>query len=370
MKDRRILKRESFLNLSWFSYLNSKIMILFLISVIQTLSFVLIGNSILGIKGMTFEYWLVLFTTACFANILGLNISSAFRSVIIIYIIIPFILIPQLLFSGVLIKFDRLNISSASSYEYVPVLGDLMTARWSFEALAVKQFKDNKYEKPLFRYDMEESQNNWYASFLIVEMEKKLQACLKFKDSVNYEPEINEYFVKLNRHIDHLSGLAGIVPGPWSDKLNMEAFDSVAETRASEHLVSLKKYFHSRRNYARGMKDSIKNSIIGDIGKKEYISLQDDYENGWLNERVLDRDNMEYIFETGTRMVQKYEPGFTKATSKFGRAHFYAPVKKIGKLEIDTYIFNLLVIWLGSLILYIALYLKLFRKAISYFENL
>ena len=38
VKDRKILKRESFLNLSWFSYLNSKIMIVFTISAIQTLS--------------------------------------------------------------------------------------------------------------------------------------------------------------------------------------------------------------------------------------------------------------------------------------------------------------------------------------------
>ena len=109
VKDRKILKRESFLNLSWFSYLNSKIMIMFLISAIQTISFILIGNFILEIKGMTFSYWFILFTTSCFANMMGLNISSAFNSVITIYILIPFIIIPQLLFSGVLVKFDRLH---------------------------------------------------------------------------------------------------------------------------------------------------------------------------------------------------------------------------------------------------------------------
>ena len=109
VKDRKILRRESFLNLSWFSYLNSKVMIMFLISAIQTISFILIGNFILEIKGMTLSYWIVLFTTSCFANMLGLNISSAFNSVITIYILIPLILIPQLLFSGVMVKFDRLR---------------------------------------------------------------------------------------------------------------------------------------------------------------------------------------------------------------------------------------------------------------------
>ena len=51
VKDRKILKRESFLNLSWFSYLNSKVMIMFILSAIQTISFILIGNLVLEIKG-------------------------------------------------------------------------------------------------------------------------------------------------------------------------------------------------------------------------------------------------------------------------------------------------------------------------------
>jgi len=61
VKDRKILKRESFLNLSWLSYLNSKILILFLISAIQTLLFTIIGNAILEIKGMTLGFWIILF---------------------------------------------------------------------------------------------------------------------------------------------------------------------------------------------------------------------------------------------------------------------------------------------------------------------
>ncbi|MBG0861257.1 MAG: ATP-binding cassette domain-containing protein, partial [Bacteroidales bacterium] len=158
VKDRKILKRESFLNLSWFSYLNSKVLIMFILSAIQTFSFVVIGNLILGIKGMTISYWLVLFTTSCCANMIGLNLSSAFSSVIAIYIIIPFIIIPQLLFSGVLVKYDKLHTGSLSSREYVPVIGDLMPARWAFEAIAVEQFKNNDYEKHLYESERDESQ--------------------------------------------------------------------------------------------------------------------------------------------------------------------------------------------------------------------
>jgi hypothetical protein len=59
IRDRKILKRESFLNLSWNSYLLSKISILFLLSAIQTFTFIAVGNWILEIQGMTWAFWLM-----------------------------------------------------------------------------------------------------------------------------------------------------------------------------------------------------------------------------------------------------------------------------------------------------------------------
>jgi hypothetical protein len=84
---------------------------------------------------------------------------------------------------------------------------------------------------------------------------------------------------------------------------------------------------------------------------------------------VLDQNTIEKFVETPKKIVQKYEPGYMKPLSEAGRAHFYAPVKKIGNLEIDTFWFNLIVIWAVSLLLYIALYFKVLRKIINYLEN-
>ena len=134
IRDRKIQKRESFLNLSKGSYLWSKITIMFVLSAIQTFLFVMVGNSVLEIKGMYSEYWLVLFSSSCFANMLGLNISASFNSAVTIYILIPFLIIPQLLLSGVIVKFDKLN-PSISSQNFVPFTGEVMTSRWAFEAV-------------------------------------------------------------------------------------------------------------------------------------------------------------------------------------------------------------------------------------------
>jgi len=128
LRDRKIVKREKFLNLSKGSYLLSKILILFAISGVQTVLFILIGDFILKIEGMQFSYWMVLFSCSCFANMLGLNISSAFNSAVAIYILIPLLLIPQLILSGVVINFDRFN-PQISTLDEVPVLGEIMASR-------------------------------------------------------------------------------------------------------------------------------------------------------------------------------------------------------------------------------------------------
>jgi hypothetical protein len=363
VSDRRILKRESFLNLSWFSYLNSKVIILFLLSAIQTLTFVLIGNFILEIKSMTFAYWLVLFTTSCFGNILGLNLSSAFKSVLTIYILIPFIIIPQLLFSGVLVKFDKLNINQ---HEFVPVIGDLMIARWSFEAIATKQFRDNDYEKIFFDYDVRESENVWFG-ILIDEIGGKLWQFSRYKDDPYFKDVLAGNFNKIITHTGELSGLSGIpFPQHLRESLEIDKFNLSIEKEMNELLDTMKHVFTSRQKKATASSDSIKKKF----DREWLLSLSLKNQNEQLNSLVLAQDETVLTYETNDRIIRKFAPGYMKATSRIGRAHFYAPSKKLGNLEIKTFRFNVIVVWVISLLLYIALYLKLPERILLFFENL
>src|SRR5690606_6896888 len=174
IRDRKILKRESFLNLSWSSYLTSKLVILFLLSAIQTLSFVIIGNLILEIKSMTLSFWLVLFTVSCFANVLGLNVSSAFNSAVTVYILIPLLLIPQMILSGLMFPFDKLN-NLISTKGEVPVLADMMASRWAYEAMVVDQFSSNDFEAPFFNTEAEERMSDFKATYWVPKLEEKVQ---------------------------------------------------------------------------------------------------------------------------------------------------------------------------------------------------
>ncbi len=373
IKDRKILKRESFLNLSWFSYLNSKVMMMFLISAIQTISFVLIGNYILAIKGMTFSYWLVFFTTSCFANIMGLNISATFNSVVTIYILIPFFIIPQLLFSGVLVKFDKLHQSILTSGEYVPVLGDLMAARWSFEALAVEQFKNNEFEKNFLKYNIERSQNDWYANYLIPALKTDLWECRNYKDSVQYKERVDGDFYKLNYYTDKLAGLAGFgkITGNWKPSLNNENFNSETAKETNLYLDSLAGHFRNSRKKYTKLLDSVSNEIVSGIGEEQFVNLMNNYTNSSLEDLVLGRTSIiDKTLETNNKIIQKFEPAYMKPDSKYGRAHFYAPYKQIGSIKIDTFWFNLLIMWFAAVILYIALYFNALQKLFKYIGTL
>jgi hypothetical protein len=59
-----------------------------------------------------------------------------------------------------------------------------------------------------------------------------------------------------------------------------------------------------------------------------------------------------------------------RPVSKNGRAHFYTPYKMIGNLAMDTFWFNIIVLWVVNLMLYMVLYFNLLQKAVVYFGSL
>jgi ABC transport system ATP-binding/permease protein len=368
VKDRKILKREAFLNLSWFSYLNSKVFILFILSAIQTLSFAVVGNLILGIKGMTLSYWMVLFATSCFANLLGLNLSSAFRSVITIYILIPFIIIPQLLFSGVIVKFDKLN---TGTREYVPAIGEAMIIRWAFEAIAVEQFRNNAYSSMFFDHRMKvsEAEKNL---FIVEALTRDLRINQKFRDSLRYRFETDGNFRKLVHHSDQLALETGIsLPQEIRSKLTHELFDAEA-FRAMYFFLddSLKGIYNRQLTDARDMLDQVERAVEDSLGKDKKVELMDRHENNELERLLLNRTASERTIETNDKIIPTHDPAYIKAVSPVGRAHFYAPVKTFLVWEIGTFTFNLIFIWLTTLVLYIILYFRLLEKAVTFISSL
>ncbi len=343
IKDRKILKREKFLNLSKFSYLNSKIFVLFIISAVQTLTFILVGNAILGIKGMTLTYWLVLFTTAAFANILGLNISATLDSVVTIYIVIPFILVPQLLFSGVIVDFTKLH-KNFTSYKVVPVIGDIMTSRWAYEAIAVAQFKNNKYEKHFFETDKRKSDITFRLNYLVPEIDDRLNTCLKnMKENKNEDQ--TERYLKIAKHEILKLEKESKIKFDQIDKLNIKDYNREIYEAAKNNSRNLKRYFNKKQYENKLASDKVYKKLLKKYKDKEKIyALQADNHNKQISDLLKNKNEFNAVKEEEGELIQVIDHIFKSPDSNNGRAHFYAPEKKIFGKSIGTVWFNVIFI--------------------------
>jgi energy-coupling factor transporter ATP-binding protein EcfA2 len=361
VRDRKILQRESFLNLSRFSYLNSKILFLLLLSAFQTLSFVMIGNLILGIHGMNNAYWLVLFSVALFSNLLGLNLSSALDSVVTIYILIPLLLIPQMLLSGVIVGFDDLQ-SRKADKDATLLVGDIMVSRWAFEALAVKQFRDNKYMSLFFNYDMEISQTYFTAEILtteLTEMAKQAYASLqKDKSSAAASYRLNI----LKNEIEKLDQKNAIPTFQYSDQLTPSSFTLEVADSTKSYLSRIKKINRTRFKEVRAGEDLLIGNINLEHGSQWLTEQKMNYFNKALESLMLNSEVKDLFWLTPNGIMQKVAPVYKLPDFKNGRSHFLASQKRIISLYFDTYWFNISLIAMLCVFLYIALYFDLLRK--------
>lgn len=367
-RDRKIIERERFLNISRLSYLISKVNFLFMMSAVQTLSYVVVANLILEVHGMLFRHWLILFSASCYGNMLGLNISAGMRSAISIYILIPLLLVPQLLFGGAMIRFDDLH-RSITNKVYVPVIGDVMATRWAYEALMVEQFRSNHYQKPLFESEMAISQYDWYASFLLPKLRNKVEECRVAAGRDEYREHTELNLRQLNTHITEFSEVTGIVPGKWRTLLDRETFDGQVAREALQYTDSVRRWYRDRWAGAVAVRDALIDSINREEGVDYLVRMKERHHNENIADFVLSRNNVEKIYETDDRIIQKSDPVFMAPGSSFGRAHFYAPYKNVGRVKIGTLIFNIMAIWVMSGFLFVTLYYNLLRKLIDLGES-
>jgi ABC-type multidrug transport system ATPase subunit len=364
IKDRKILQRESFLNLSRFSYLNSKILFLVVLSAFQSFSFVIFGNLILGIHDMTMAYWLVLFSVAVFSNLLGLNISSAFDSVVTIYILIPLMLIPQILLCGVVVKFDDLQNKNARK-DVVPLTGEIMASRWAFEALVVEQFKDNRYMARFFEFEKEMAHARFRSEILTTELIGQVDLVDGW---IRLNKPANEISKKLNiiqNEIEKLNDEKVLPEFQFTESLAPGKFNSEIAELAKAHLNQLKDFHNNRYLVVKSEKDKLINQLNKEKGDQFLFEQKMKYHSKSLEALVLNAETKEFYRETPYGYMQKIAPIYKNPDFTNGRAHFLASQKNLFGYAVDTFVFNVGMIWLMTTFLYIALYYNWLRKLLG-----
>ncbi len=373
-RDRKILKREEFLLLSRFGYLSSKVLIQFIISMIQTILFVIPSCWIVDNLELSWAYFLVLFSSACFANILALNISSALSQINTIYILIPILLIPQLILGGIIVNYDKMN-PIVAKHGKVPFIGDLMASRWAFEASCLAQFRENSYNRHFFRTEQQLSNANYKLLYWIPEMENLVTDLFNSieKEGSNkgrqwlastepYRILLHE-IQKENRQNRHRK---------FDEKeFRPEKLNAAGLAQIEQYLRDLEKDYQLIRRYYEERRDIATREILGIYGKDGLLELKKKHHNKSLEELLRSEGRWEdKVIHSEGQLVRQSDPVFHTETIPGGqldyRAHFFSPEKQFLGIRFDTFKFNLAVIWLMVFSLFLTLYYDILKKAISF----
>jgi hypothetical protein len=365
-RDRRMLRREHFLNLSRSSYLVSKMLILAFISALQAFLFLAVANPVLGIKGLFFSYWLAFFATAFCANMIGLNISSALDSAIAIYIVIPILMIPMMILSGAMFPFDKLNRTLARA-DRVPFIAEIMPTRWTYEALMVRQFKGNEYGRRVYPLKKQISISDFNTIYRIPRMTEALDNIRKeFGESGTVNPGNRE--ITLLRNETALLSRTGTA-GPFSgtDSLTPALFSNQLAERLALWLKRTDSEYRKLSN-------------IADMSLDNYVScnkmaldlLYNSYHNDKLEDIVRKVYEKNKMLEYRDRLIQNADLIYLEpaaAGTRGVRTHFMAPVKNFAGRSVDTYRFNILLVLTSAIALYLLLYAGALRRLILFFEH-
>ena len=335
IKDRPVLKREHFLRLSRSSYLTSKMVYLLGVSGLQSLLFILVGNTIIGVGWEMFGvWWSILWATSFLANLTGLILSQSMNSVVAIYITIPLLLIPQILLCGLVIKFDDLN-TSASKENKVPLIGDIIPSRWAFETLMVEQFADNAYNQAYFPIEREKYLAQYYENIHSKEV-RRLAEQLEGKDDPDKRLTVENELAVLGR-------AARIAP-----RSEGESFLS--------YLDKVDSALHERARNFTAYLDQIQEKDIREKGSEWVTEQKKKYHNSAIEDLVMGAGSRNFYKEHGNRIYPAVGQIYIVPDNPFGRAPFYSYEKKLGSMLISTYNFNLLIIGFFALLAIIAIF--------------
>ena len=336
IKDRALLKREQFLHLSYGSYIWSKIVYMAFVSLIQTLLFIVVGNAIMELHGLFTTWWLILFMTALLANLTGLLLSQCLNSVVAIYISIPMLLIPQILLCGLVVSFSDLTPKSTTGN--VPIVGDLIPSRWSYEALAVTSFTDNEYERNFFELDKKKYETQYYNMGLLYELQSQLET---MKDEQKRGKEST---------VDHMAVIRTNLPlitaycdmKPYSGD---ESYQSLYDyMREAENILS------KRSNEISLKADALTSSYIRQNGKEALLDLKRQNYNIKLEDCVIGADQRRMLDIIDNYAVPRTGLIFLTPQSTIGRAPFYSSEKIVGQWHIKTLWFNMAMLLLMCII--------------------
>jgi hypothetical protein len=295
--------------------------------------------------------WLIFFSSFSFGILLGLIFSDTHRSLEIIYArTIPLVIILQLLFGG---GFIDINSVRPGGKNYTLLFSDFMVSRWGYEAAMVNQFRNNDYERRFYDTDRSYALSEINTLYILPAIKTQLNYC---KSHVQDQSDtLNTLLNSINYTLDQLAANHDIFPYENIHHLTMDDFNETLADDAAEYIEYLEFYFFSQMERSEKLREQMEKKIADSLGTDYLNELRTKCYNYAVANKVLKKDLSESIkYYRGVPLQTRY-PVYQYPHSNFGRAPMFIPEKQFSGERIDTIEFNISIIWLINLLLYVIL---------------
>ena len=272
--------------------------------------------------------------------------------------------------SGVIVKYEKLN-PTISSPNKIPFYGQIMTARWGYEALAVNQFMENDYMKLFYPLNRVMSIAEFKKYYWVKNLENKLDYIEKYAVDKDQTGKIKSYLRLLHNEIGKEMAANNTIEFGYLDQLYPDKINDEVLRETREYVHRINKFYIKVYNRASDKRDEIIRAYQKSPEEKEkFIQLKRDYYNDRLAEFVENSNETVRIIEYQGHLIQKIDPIYLdpESNNPFG-AHFYSPSKKVFGTYYKTFYVNIIVIWGMSLLLYFVLYFRLLKRLLDLTEN-
>jgi ABC transport system ATP-binding/permease protein len=302
-----------------FAYVNSKLIKAFILSILQSAIISIITVYIAEFSSHLFNFFLFVWTMCFIGAISGLLLSSWLSSISIVYLIVPLLVIPQMLFSGALIEFRHFNKLIANERK-VPFIASFVPLRWSAEAVMIDLYKNNKYEKDLFITNIHLHEAAYYLNFFI--------------------PTVEEILVSEKLRANK------IIKTESSKNLNFPYILNNPE----QCLEKAKHIFIALRDKALLERDKIFENMY------KPNSLRNKYSNQALNDILLSNYRKEKYILKDNEIIRDYALIYKMPDINTCRNHFFSPLKIVFNRFTNSIMYNLIVLSIFISLLITSLY--------------
>jgi hypothetical protein len=293
----------------------------------------------------------------------------------------------MMVLSGAMFPFDKLN-RVIGNIDKVPVIAEIMPTRWTYEALIVCQFKENRYSsvpytkdgRTYFQIQMDISRAEFNKVHIIKALRDANETSLsEYRNQIrnlrlNSDQAIRKNTLQysklllLRNELYKISTSNKIEPFVYIDRLTPEAYDLEISDSVIRYLDGLDRHFSRISNSSSDIKDRFYNANSSKLKK-----LEDNYFNYKLQEIVTKPYERKKILEYKNTLIQNTDPVYLEPEKRgpLGfRTHFYAPSKYIFGMKVNTSTFNIIMVLFSTVLLYAILYYELLGMVVNSIENL